>query len=95
MSNDALQPVANDQLRVSVEMGQDYAASERVAGALAELSAALLEAEAENSDDVAGFGLVFENVTIFARPFVYDSKEPDSFCSTVGNKQEPYLKIKF
>jgi len=79
-------------------MGPEYPATERVAGALAELSAALLEAEAEKSEEVSGFylklGDIKGEVVLQARPFVYDSKQPESFCSTVGNKQEPYLKMK-
>jgi len=50
MTNDA--PIAKDELRISVEAGDDYHASPRVAAALQELATALEEAE---SDDVAGF----------------------------------------
>ena len=45
-------PVNADQLRVVVEMGDDYEPSERLAAALNELGAAL----AESDDDVGGFG---------------------------------------
>lgn len=45
-------PVASEELRISVEAGDAYHASPRVAAALQELAAALEEAD---SDDVAGF----------------------------------------
>ncbi len=45
-------PVNADQLRVVVEMGDDFEPSERLAAALNELGAAL----AESDDDVGGFG---------------------------------------
>lgn len=94
MTNDALQPVAADQLRIAVEMGEDYEPTERVAKALAELTTALAESDAENAeDDVEGF-LDYLTITMTnVRPFVFDSRMPGSFESTVGNKQEPYLKI--
>ena len=93
MTNDSLQPVANDQLRISVEVGDDYQASERVSNALAELTQALLD---ENSDDVQGFqsAEIIKLRPFQHRSYVFDSHEPDSFCSTTGNKQEPYLKLR-
>jgi len=94
MTNDALQPVAADQLRIAVEMGEDYEPTERVAKALAELTTALAEADAANADDdVQGF-LDYLTITMTnVKPFVYDSRQSNNFESTVGNKQEPYLKI--
>ena len=51
MTNDA--PIENDELRISVEAGDDYHATPRVAAALQELATALEEAESD--DDVVGF----------------------------------------
>ena len=51
MTNDA--PIAKDELRISVEAGDDYHASPRVAAALQELANAL--EEVDSGDDVAGF----------------------------------------
>ena len=45
-------PISKDELRISVEAGDEYHASPRVAAALQELATALEEAD---SDDVVGF----------------------------------------
>lgn len=93
MTTDSLQPVADDQLRIVVEMGDQYEPTEDIAEALAALTTALAKAEADNDDDdVQGFEFRVIAMTD-VKPFVYDSRMPQTFCSTVGNKQEPYLKI--
>ena len=67
MSEELLPPVAADQMRISVEVGDEYEPGERVAAALAELRDALQEDE--DGDDVAGF--LSLNFTQFS--FQYDS----------------------
>lgn len=54
MSDELLPPVAADQLRISVEVGDEYEPSDRVAAALRELHDALA-AESETDSDVEGF----------------------------------------
>jgi hypothetical protein len=47
-------PVHPEQLRISIEMGEAYEPTDRLSAALAELAAALGEAEAAD-DEVQGF----------------------------------------
>ena len=68
MSEPSLAPVESDQLRVVVEMGDDYQPSDRLSAALSELAAALEESD---DDDVQGFG--FQAPEIQLRSFTFDS----------------------
>lgn len=60
-------PVNPDQLRITVEMGDQFQPSERLASALTELQAALSSVE---DAEVEGFALS----TSFSRSFSFDSK---------------------
>ncbi len=60
-------PVRNDQLRVTVEMGDGYEPSDQLASALAQLSAAL---SGDTQAEVEGF---MGNFEIQDRSFSFDS----------------------
>ncbi len=65
-------PIEPDQLRISIEMGDDYQPSDRLGDAFAELAAALQEVEA--GSEVEGF-LQFEIQVGNIKPrTTYDSK---------------------
>lgn len=65
MSEELLPPVATDEMRISVEIGDDYEPSERVGAALRELQEALAE---ESGDDVQGF-YTLEDVIVTSHSF--------------------------
>jgi hypothetical protein len=76
-------PVNADQLRVTVEMGDDYQPSERLAAALTELGAALTETD----DDVGGFG--YDPL----RSFLFSSGSPAAYQGEVIPKLEAFPKV--
>lgn len=77
-----------EQIRVAIEIGEDADLSPRLAAAIDELTEALDEAALA---EVSGFAYQ----KAFSGSFIFDSKlggRSSTFCSTDGNKQEPYLK---
>ena len=82
MSEELLPPVATDQMRISVEVGEEYQPSDRVGAALAELRDAL----AEESDETEGFGFAPLRLT-----FSFDSRAvAGPPAVTLGNNFEEY-----
>ena len=65
-------PVQPDQLRISIEMGDDYQPSDRLGAALGELAAAL--ADEESDGEVEGFYYRYELTNFSA--LSYDSLAP-------------------
>jgi hypothetical protein len=63
------EPVASDQLRVTVEMGDDYRPRPRLAAALDELAAAVQE---EADAEVDGYSLNYEEIEVTYRSFSAD-----------------------
>jgi hypothetical protein len=76
MTEELQDPVAADQLRLSVEMGDDFQPSPRLAAALTELTAAL---EDESEADVEGFTAGIEKIEIAVRSLSFDSRSPGRF----------------
>lgn len=74
--------VQADQLRITVEMGDEYDPSDRIAAALAELAEALADDNDDDDDEVAGFG--FEPV----RSFTFNSLSASSVPSISLPKAE-------
>ena len=71
MDDALMPPVAADQMRIAVEIGEEYEPSDRIAAALTELHSAL----AEDSEEVAGFGM-FDLTPV---SFIYDSSRSGGF----------------
>lgn len=88
-------PVQPDQLRISIEMGEQYQPSDRLSAALDELAAALAETESE----VAGFALTDPKVTQVKmagggigdfRAFAFDSHTATGWKVEEGEKISPF-----
>lgn len=77
-------PVQPDQLRISIEMGDEYQPSDRLGAALGELAAAL--AEEESDSEVSGYLLQFE-IQMF-KALSYDSTSPTGQRGSVFPKVE-------
>ena len=86
MSDELLPPVAADEMRISVEIGDDYQPSERVNAALLELQAALGE---ESGDDVEGF---YKLTNVMVTSYSYSSLQgvfPSRSLTTDFYKNDP------
>ena len=78
-------PVNPDQLRISIEMGDEYQPSDRLSAALVELATTL--AEEESDAEVAGFRLGNFEIQDF-KALSYDSASPAGSKGSVFPKVE-------
>lgn len=85
-------PVNPDQLRISIEMGDDYQPSDRLGAALGELAAAL--ADEESDAEVSGFDKLGNFEIQDFKALSYDSASPAGSKGSVFPKVERSLQGK-
>lgn len=84
-------PVTPDQLRITVEMGDGYQPSDRLAAALTELTAALAEAD---EAEVSGYLVGDDMGLLFAKPGSFRSIHFDSVAGDFRVEQASVGKVK-